>query len=217
MALIFPSLIEVDIFHLPTIFSLLDPHVPGYHLDIMDNQFVPHLSYGPPVINAIARQTARLLWLHLMVEKPDSLIAELTIAQHSLITIHIEAVSNPKPLLEAIHKRGWLGGLALNPTTPVEEVLSYYPLCHHILFMAVPPGIAGQSFLPSTHERIAFFKQRIEKNHSPKCHIAVDGGVKEQIITPLADQGVSYFAIASAIFNYNDPLKNYETLLQRLS
>jgi ribulose-phosphate 3-epimerase len=206
MKAIYPSLISADLLNLGSVIKTLDPYCAGYHLDVMDNHFVPNLTWGPAFINALAAATNRPSWVHLMIDNPEAMINQLQLPKGSLVSIHIENNSKIKQCLNRIKENGWLTGITLSPKTPVGESLPFLDLLlDQILIMAVEPGFSGQKFLPQAVGRVAQLAYwRQEKGLS--FRIGIDGGVNENNIVELATVGVDDLAIATGIFGQADPV-----------
>lgn len=216
MAQIFPSLAAADQLNLQRDIERLQPHCQGFHLDVMDNHFVPNITWGADTVNAISAFTDRQLWVHLMVEKPEIFLETLTLQPNSILTFHIESKSKNINLINRIAEKKWVPSLAVSPKTPIEEMLSLLNLVHHVTIMSVEPGFAGQAFLPSVLDKIDRLVGYRQTSGLP-ITIAMDGGINEKNITDLARRGVNMFGVASAIFGKPDPvaaLKNLNELAQ---
>ncbi len=203
MAHIFPSLISADPLNLQKEIELLDPHTDGYHLDVMDNHFVPNLTWGPMIINAIAKTTRRKLWVHLMVDNPMDWDALLFIPPGSIFSFHFETKKEIPRLIKKIKEKKWEASLAINPKTPVEEIFPILGVLDQVLLMSVEPGFSGQSFLKAVMkklDKLSAYRQTSGLNF----RIGMDGGINAQNITQLAQKGVDDFAIAASIFHQAD-------------
>ncbi len=211
MAQIFPSLISADSLNLQKEIELLDPHTDGYHLDIMDNHFVPNLTWGPMVVNAIAKATRRKLWAHLMVDNPMDWDNILFLPPASILTFHFETEKEIPRLIKKIKEKKWLVSLAINPKTPVEEIFPIINALDQILLMSVEPGFSGQPFLESTIEKLDRL-DAYRQTSDLQFRIGMDGGINAQNIAMLHKKGVDDFAIAGGIFNQAD----HVTALQEL-
>lgn len=206
MIRIFPSLIAADLLNLEREILVLDSCVDGYHIDIMDNHFVPNLTWGPLFVNAIAQATQKPLWIHVMVENPQTLINQFQISAESLITFHIETKENIKELIFLIKEKKWRVGIAINPKTAVEECVPYLNLIDQLLVMSVEPGFSGQLFNQEVLYKISLLVAA-QKKQKRVFSIAMDGGINYGNIAQLYASGVKDFAIASGIFNYTDRVK----------
>jgi ribulose-phosphate 3-epimerase len=216
MAYIFPSLTAADQLNLHHDIKLLEPYCDGFHLDVMDNHFVPNITWGADTVNAIAQLTNRILWVHLMVDKPVDFLETLSLKEHSIITFHIETIGNNINIINRIREKNLVPSVAISPKTPVEEIFPLLDVVHHVTIMSVEPGFAGQQFLPSAIDkvdRLVGYRQ----TSGLKFEIALDGGINETNIAKLTQGGVDVFGVASAIFGKPDPiaaLKNLQKLAQ---
>ncbi len=171
------------------------------HIDVMDGNFVPNLSFGPPVVAALRRITKLPLSVHLMVARPLEFIGPFAEAGADAITFHQEACANPFRAVGEIQRRGKKAGVALNPATPLavlEEILPYLDL---VLVMTVEPGFAGQEFLPAMLGKIRRASGFIAKLERP-CDLAVDGGINAQTAPGVVAAGANVLVAASAIFGH---------------
>ena len=174
--------------------------VDRFHLDVMDGHFVPNLTFGPVVIEAVRRATERPLDAHLMVNAPERFVPDAIRAGANTVVFHLEATPHPHRLLGAIREAGARSGIAVNPGTPVEAVRDLLELADQILVMSVNPGFAGQAFIPRTYARLARLKALMEEENAfPE--IAVDGGVKPENAPRLARAGAQVLVAASGLYN----------------
>jgi len=211
MAYIFPSLIAGDLLNLQKEIEALDPYVDGYHLDIMDNHFVPNLTWGPMFINAIAKSTYRTLWVHLMVDNPMGWANLLFLPPGSIYTFHIEAEKEIPKLIKQIKEKKWLVSIAINPQTSVEEMFPLLNILDQVLIMSVEPGFSGQDFLPKMVEKVERLAAYRDTSGS-SFHIGIDGGVDKANINMLTQKGVNDFAIANGIFKASNPVIRLQEL-----
>lgn len=151
---IYPSLMAANPLNFGFIIDQLDPYCAGYHLDIMDNHFVPNLTFGPAIVNKLATATKRPFWVHLMVENPQSLIDQFILPPASLITIHIGSTSEIKKTLTRIREKNYSPGIAFSPKNKPQEIIPYLNLIDQVLVMSVEPGFSGQQFLPNAVDRL---------------------------------------------------------------
>jgi len=173
------------------------------HVDVMDGHFVPNLTIGAPVVRALRPRTALPLDVHLMIEEPDRYLDDFISAGADWVTFHIEAETNPKPLLDRLHDAGRRGGLALRPGTTVESVLPFIAESDIIVVMTVEPGFGGQSFqetplakIAAIHEAAAAAGKMIE--------VEVDGGIDLETLPRAAAAGANVFVAGSAIYGAPD-------------
>lgn len=173
---------------------------PALHLDIMDGHFVPNLSIGIPIVEAVRRTTELPLDVHLMISDPARYIEAFCKAGADSLTIHIEAVPEPEALLERIRSLGAMAGLSLNPPTPLSALEASIPHCDLILVMSVMPGFGGQKF---DDEALAKLQQLAEH---PQCDalLEVDGGVDPNTVGKCAAAGAEMFVAGTAIFKTSD-------------
>jgi ribulose-phosphate 3-epimerase len=169
------------------------------HLDVMDGHFVPNLTYGMPIASALRQHTDQLLDAHLMISDPAAYIDGFVAAGVDMITFHVEAVADPRPVLQQIREAGLLGGLALNPGTPLAAVQPYLDACDVVLVMSVDAGFGGQAFDP-----VALDKLRTLRSLAPQLLLEVDGGVNQETIARCHEAGADLFVVGSAIFKQTD-------------
>ncbi len=170
------------------------------HLDIMDGHFVPNLSFGLPVVEAVRRATKLALDVHLMLGEPDRYVEPFRQAGADLITFHIEAVRDPVPLLEKIRSLGAGAGLALNPSTPAAAVEPYLDRCDLVLSMSVMPGFGGQEFQPAVLEKL----RRLRQSAPSGVLLSVDGGVNLETVGPCAGAGATLLITGTALLGEKD-------------
>ena len=170
------------------------------HLDIMDGHFVPNLSIGVPVVAAVRRMTELPLDVHLMLSEPQKYVKPFREAGADLITVHIEVLDDPRPLLDEIRRLGAAAGLAHNPPTPMEKTAPFLRDADLVLTMSVMPGFGGQAFEPVALKKIAFIREHAD----PDTLISVDGGVNESTIADCARAGANLFVAGTAIFAATD-------------
>jgi ribulose-phosphate 3-epimerase len=172
------------------------------HLDVMDGHFVPNLSFGIPVVEAVRRVTKLPLDVHLMISDPARYAHEFRQAGADFLTFHIEAVPEPRPVLEEIRRLGAGAGLAINPPTPLDAILRCDCLdaCDLILVMSVMPGFGGQHFNPVALDKL----QRLRATACSSLLLSVDGGVNMQTISSCAAAGANLFVVGTAFFSHGD-------------
>ena len=169
--------------------------VEGLHLDVMDGHFVPNLSFGLPVVESIRRMTDLKLDVHLMTSNPGQYLGRYVAAGADVLTIHAEVVEDPKPLLSEIRSLGAAAGLAINPPTPLDAVISAQDECDLVLVMSVMPGFGGQAFDPIALEKL----RTLRKELSDDVLLEVDGGVNEATIESCVAAGAQLLVVGSAI------------------
>ncbi|MCD4728346.1 MAG: ribulose-phosphate 3-epimerase [Pirellulales bacterium] len=170
------------------------------HLDIMDGHFVPNLSIGIPVVEAVRRSTDLPLDVHLMISEPGRYIRRFREAGADLLTIHVEAADDPRPLLEEIRSLGAGVGISLNPPTPVDSLEGCLDLCDLVLVMSVMPGFGGQEFDPAAPAKL----RRLRELAGPDVLLSIDGGVNRDTAGICVEAGADMLVIGSALFSEND-------------
>lgn len=173
------------------------------HVDVMDGHFVPNITIGPLVVEAVRRSTDLSLDVHLMIEDPDKYAADFIKAGADIVTIHAEASRHLNRSLELIRQLGASPGVSLNPATPLnclELVLEYVDM---VLLMSVNPGFGGQKYIGNMTRKIAALRRLIDESGFPVA-IEVDGGVNLETIAQVAAAGTDVFVAGSAIFNSGD-------------
>ena len=171
------------------------------HLDIMDGHFVPNLTFGPPVVRAIASRSSIALDAHLMVTDADALIADLIAAPVARIAVHIEACRHIQRTLGNIRSDGDEAGIAINPATAHSQLEDALSWADFVVVMSVNPGFGGQAFIPETLEKIRRLRQMVGDR---PLDIAVDGGVCLDNVAPLAEAGATTLIAGSAVFGLED-------------
>ena len=179
------------------------------HLDIMDGHFVPNLSFGLPVVEAIRRSTDLPLDVHLMISDPARYVRQFRKAGADLLTVHIEVLSDPRPLLTEIRGLGAAVGISLNPPTAIETLDGCLDLCDLVLVMSVMPGFGGQTFDPVALEKL----RHLRSSAGPNVLLSVDGGVTADTVGPCAEAGADLFVMGTALFSQ----KNYGRFIGEMS
>lgn len=179
------------------------------HLDVMDGHFVPNLTYGLTIVDAVRRYTELPIETHLMISNPADYLEAYHNAGADHLTFHIEAVKDPRPLIDEIHRLGAGAGIALNPPTDVSAVEPFLDICDSVLVMGVMPGFGGQEFDPRALEKLRVLRERAGR----KAMLAVDGGIHPATIGPTCAAGAELVVAGSAIF----AKQNYRQALEELS
>ncbi len=178
------------------------------HLDIMDGHFVPNLSFGVPVVEAIRRITDLPLDVHLMLSEPWKYLAPFRKAGADFLSVHIEVAADPRPMFDEIRKLGAIPGIVSNPPTPIELVLPFVDDCDLVLTMSVMPGFGGQAFDPVALEKI----RRLREVCREEQLLSVDGGVGEKTIGDCAAAGANLFITGTALLAKPDYAAEMERL-----
>ncbi len=198
---ILPSLLLCDFANLEREVRLLEEAgVDCLHLDVMDGHFVPNLTYGMPIVDALRKITQLTLDVHLMISDPSKYAEQFADAGANSITFHIEALSEPKPLLEKLKARGVAAGLAINPSTDFNRLLPFVPDCDLVLIMSVEAGFGGQAFNPIALQRLS----ELRSSFGPELLLEVDGGVNEKTVGQCTVNGADLLVVGSALFRQAD-------------
>ena len=184
------------------------------HVDVMDGHFVPNLTIGVPVVQALAACSEVPLEVHLMVSNPERLLEEYLKAGASWLSVHWEASTHLDRLVGQIQQRGASAGVVLNPATPIEVLEDILPKLDFVLLMSVNPGFAGQAFLPYALEKARRLRSAIERRQLDVT-IAMDGGIGIDNIRKVVASGVNLCVAGSAVFASEDPVATMRELRQR--
>ncbi|MEC7854652.1 MAG: ribulose-phosphate 3-epimerase [Candidatus Neomarinimicrobiota bacterium] len=204
-----PSILSADFSNLQqALDQCRDGGAPWIHVDVMDNQFVPNLTIGPPVVKSLRSKTEKILDVHMMVVEPEKLVEPFAKAGADIITFHIEATDDPRGLIELIRSTGKEVGISLKPSTPISDIEPYFDQIDLILVMSVDPGFGGQGYLEGSTERIIEIKQKlVEQCLQDRVLIEVDGGIKLHNAKEVVDAGADVLVAGSAIFGTDNPVQ----------
>ena len=198
---VLPSLLLCDFGNLEReLRQFQEAAVTSLHFDVMDGVFVPNFTYGMPIIASLRDRTNLIFDVHLMTTEPARYLKHFRDAGADVITIHAEAVDDPRPLLDKIRQLGAVAGLALNPSTPVEAIESVLPNCDLVLVMGVEAGFGGQSFNEVALEKL----KQLSAVSGSDLLLEIDGGVNAMNIRCCAEAGAHLMVVGSAIFNAPD-------------
>ena len=204
-----PSILSADFANLQLALSQCDEGGAHWiHVDVMDNQFVPNLTIGPPVVKSLRPNTKKFLDVHMMVIEPEKLVEPFARAGADSITFHIEATDDPQSVIDLIKATGAKVGISIKPATPLAEIEPYYDQIDLVLVMSVDPGFGGQGYLDGSTERVEKVKQiLIEKCLQDRVLIEVDGGIKLHNAEEVINAGADVLVAGSAIFGADDPVQ----------
>ena len=213
MVRIAPSMLSADFLHLEKDVETVNAHADIFHLDIMDGVFVPNISYGFPVVEAIARKARKPMDAHLMIIRPEKYIGRFAEAGSDMLSFHLNATDTPSEALAMVKDAGMQAGLAINPDIPVESLFKYLHECDFVLIMSVFAGFGGQKFIETTYSRIETVKNEIMRS-GLSCLVEVDGGVSPANARSLADAGADILVAGSSVFGASDPAAAIRSLRQ---
>ena len=199
-----PSILSADFARLADEAARVEGVADLLHVDVMDNHFVPNLTLGPVVVDALRRATTLPLDLHLMIEDPDRWAPGYVEQGASLVTFHVEAARDPVQTARAIRSAGGRSGLALKPATPLAPYVDILPEFDMVLVMTVEPGFGGQRFLAEMLPKVAEARRAIA-NLDVDIWLEVDGGINADTAARCAEAGADVFVAGSAVFDAADP------------
>jgi ribulose-phosphate 3-epimerase len=183
------------------------------HVDVMDGHFVPNITFGPAVVEAVRKVTKLPIDCHLMIEDPDKFIPDFAAAGADMISVHVEVCRHLNRTLQLIADHGVQPAVVLNPATPVEMLIEVLPMVHHVLVMSVNPGFGGQRFLPRSLERIAHLR-RLRQAMGLNFRIEVDGGIADDTVEQVVRAGADMLVAGSAVFAGGKAEENARELLR---
>ena len=183
---------------------MVNEHADLFHLDIMDGVFVSNLSYGFPVVEAIAKKASKPLDTHLMIIEPEKYVERFVKAGSAMVSFHLNATKDPDAVLAQIRDCGAKAGLVLNPDLPVESLFPHLKNCDFVMLMSVFAGFGGQKFIEETYDRVRVLKEEIVRQ-GLNIPIEVDGGVSASNAKALTEAGAEILVAGSAVFKAEDP------------
>lgn len=204
MVQIAPSMLAADFLHLEKDVEMVNENADLFHLDIMDGVFVPNISYGFPVVEAIAKIATKPLDTHLMIVEPEKYVERFVKAGSAMVSFHLNATKDPDAVLAQIRAYGAKAGLVINPDIPVESLFPHLKNCDFVMLMSVFAGFGGQKFIEDTYARVEVLKAEIDAQ-GLDIPIEVDGGVSSSNAAALVKAGARILVAGSAVFKAEDP------------
>ncbi len=206
-----PSILSADFARLAEALAIVDPARDWVHCDVMDNHFVPNLTFGPLLVRAVRSLSRAFVDVHLMIERPESLIPRFREAGADEMTVHVEACADPGAVLGSIRAIGARAGLTLRPRTPFASVEPWLGHADLLLVMTVEPGFGGQAFMPDMLEKVRAAAAWRTRSHAPLL-IQVDGGVDVETAPLCRAAGADVSVAGSAVYRRGDPARALEEL-----
>ena len=173
------------------------------HLDVMDGEFVPNMSFGFPVIECLRKKSNMIFDVHLMIDRPERYIRGFIEAGADIVTFHVEATEKSEECLRLIRSLGKKAAISVKPNTPVEAIYPYLELCDMVLVMTVEPGFGGQSLIPATLDKVKNLKAEIDRR-GLNIDIQVDGGINDKNYRDAINAGANVLVAGSAVFKAED-------------
>lgn len=212
--MISPSMLSADFGNIQRDTEMLNNSACDWmHLDVMDGVFVPNLSFGFPMMEAIARHARKPLDVHLMIVQPEKFIERLSDVGAYVVSVHYEACPHLHRVLQAIRAKGMKAGVVLNPATPVSVLEDIIQDCDLVMLMSVNPGYGGQAFIPHTIEKVKKLRELMDRTGS-RALIEVDGGVNRSTGKKLVEAGADVLVAGTAVFGAADPVEEIAILKQ---
>lgn len=210
--LIAPSILAADFANLQRDIEMINnSEADWFHIDIMDGVFVPNISFGMPVLQAISKHTKKIIDVHLMIVDPDRYIKSFAQLGSNILTVHYEACTHLHRTLQAIKAEGMKAGVALNPHTNIDLLEDIIQDIDLVCLMSVNPGFGGQSFIENTYSKIEKLKALIKKKNASTL-IEIDGGVTSKNAKQLVDAGANVLVAGSFVFGAENPTKTIAEL-----
>lgn len=214
MTIVSPSLLSADFLHLKDDVKMInESDAQWIHLDVMDGTFVPNISFGFPVMEAVAKVCTKKLDVHYMIDKPERYIQQTAKLGAMMMNVHIEATTHLHRTIQEIHNAGMKAGVTLNPSTPISTLEDIICDADMVLLMSVNPGFGGQKFIENTINKVKRLRKLIDESGS-KALIQIDGGVQAETAPRLVAAGADVLVSGSYVFKAKDPIATIKSLCE---
>ncbi|MCI6370426.1 MAG: ribulose-phosphate 3-epimerase [Prevotella sp.] len=214
MTIVSPSLLSADFLHLEDDVKMInESDAQWIHLDVMDGTFVPNISFGFPVMEAVAKVCTKKLDVHYMIDKPERYIQQTAKLGAMMMNVHIEATTHLHRTIQEIHNAGMKAGVTLNPSTPISTLEDIICDADMVLLMSVNPGFGGQKFIENTINKMKRLRKLIDESGS-KALIQIDGGVQAETAPRLVAAGADVLVSGSYVFKAKDPIATIKSLCE---
>lgn len=214
MTIVSPSLLSADFLHLEDDVKMInESDAQWIHLDVMDGTFVPNISFGFPVMEAVAKVCTKKLDVHYMIDKPERYIQQTAKLGAMMMNVHIEATTHLHRTIQEINNAGMKAGVTLNPSTPISTLEDIICDADMVLLMSVNPGFGGQKFIENTINKVKRLRKLIDESGS-KALIQIDGGVQAETAPRLVAAGADVLVSGSYVFKAKDPIATIKSLCE---
>lgn len=212
--IISPSILAADFSNLQAACEMINKsNAEWIHIDVMDGVFVPNISFGFPVLEAIKKHCMKFMDVHIMIVHPEKYVKRFAEAGAEMLTFHYEAAEQPLEVINLIRQEGIKVGITINPDVPVSALRPYVDKVDMVLLMSVFAGYGGQKFIEDSYDRLDELKKMVEELN-PDCMIQVDGGVSLDNATKLYAHGANVLVAGSSVFKADDPVSMIQQLLE---